>query len=141
MITSTEPFRLLLTAALLAAASGVAAERQPIEDKTIFNGKDLNGWSTSKPKYWSVKDGAIIGHSAANMPKNEFIWSGVTVKGFLCFDSVIVEIKAMKALTDIESAQVLRYLKATGCERALLVNFRAKSLQQKRFILSKDFQR
>jgi hypothetical protein len=33
---------------------------------------------------------------------------------------VIVELKAIKSLTDVESAQVLPYLKATGFGRALL---------------------
>jgi uncharacterized sulfatase len=51
-------------------------------DTGFFNGKDLTGWSASEMKYWSVKDGAIVGHSAVNVPKNEFIWSDVEVKDF-----------------------------------------------------------
>lgn len=56
---------------------------------------------------------------------------------FICFESVIVELKAIKTLTDIESAQVLHYLKATGHQRALLLNFGSSSLDYKRFIDSK----
>ncbi len=56
---------------------------------------------------------------------------------FVCYDSVIVELKAIKKLSDIEEAQVLNYLKATGIETGLLLNFGAKSLEYKRFILSK----
>ena len=48
----------------------------------FFNGKNLKGWSTSQAKYWSVKDAAIVGHSPANVPRNEFIWSNVVVRNF-----------------------------------------------------------
>ncbi len=56
--------------------------RKPRPDAAFFTGKDLKGWSTTQPKYWSVEDGAIVGHSAVNVPKNEFIWSDVEVKDF-----------------------------------------------------------
>lgn len=56
---------------------------------------------------------------------------------FVCYGSIIVELKAIKALTDVESAQVLHYLKATGLERALLINFATPRLDYKRFIQSK----
>jgi len=42
---------------------------------------------------------------------------------FLCYDKIILEIKAASALIDEYRAQVLNYLSATGCELALLVNF------------------
>jgi len=53
---------------------------------------------------------------------------------FLCFDDVIVEVKALKSLTSIEEAQILNYLKASGHRRGLLINFGASSLQTKRFV-------
>lgn len=55
---------------------------------------------------------------------------------FVCYGSVIVELKAVTTLTDVESAQVLHYLKATGFERALLINFATPRLDYKRFIQS-----
>jgi len=55
---------------------------------------------------------------------------------FVCHGSIIVELKAIKTLTDIESAQVLHYLKAAGHERALLINFGMPRLDYKRFIQS-----
>lgn len=59
----------------------IAAEpAKPQEEKTFFNGKDLTGWTGTEP-WWSVKDGAIVGH-ADNVPHNEFIWSNVEVKDF-----------------------------------------------------------
>lgn len=42
---------------------------------------------------------------------------------FICYDKIVVEIKAASALVDEHRAQVLNYLSATGCELGLLVNF------------------
>ena len=42
---------------------------------------------------------------------------------FICFESIIVEIKALSALTGVHTAQILNYLKATGMHLGLLVNF------------------
>ncbi len=53
---------------------------------------------------------------------------------FLCYDSVIVELKAMTQLSGKEESQIINYLKATGLEIGLLLNFGAKSLEYKRFI-------
>ena len=42
---------------------------------------------------------------------------------FLCYDKIILEIKALSALADEHRAQVLNHLSATGCKLGLLVNF------------------
>ena len=42
---------------------------------------------------------------------------------FLCYERIILEIKALSALVDEHRAQVLNYLAATGCKLGLLVNF------------------
>jgi GxxExxY protein len=42
---------------------------------------------------------------------------------FICFGKIILEIKAVSALTDEHRAQVHNYLKATGYKLGLLVNF------------------
>ena len=55
---------------------------------------------------------------------------------FLCFDSVVVELKALAKLTSVESAQLLNYLNAAAMERGLLLNFGAKELQYKRHVLT-----
>lgn len=54
--------------------------RKP-RDSSFFTGKDLDGWK-GNDGYWSVKEGAIVGHSDKNVPRNEFIWSDVEVKDF-----------------------------------------------------------
>ena len=59
---------------------------------------------------------------------------------FVCFDEIIVEIKAISNLTGIEEAQIINYLKATGQSTrltvGLLINFGAKSLEYKRFVFT-----
>ena len=45
------------------------------------------------------------------------------VPDFICYEKVILEIKAVVELTDEHRAQVHNYLKATGLTLALLVNF------------------
>ena len=42
---------------------------------------------------------------------------------FICFNSILVEIKAVSEISDIHRAQVLNYLKATGFKLGLLINF------------------
>jgi GxxExxY protein len=56
---------------------------------------------------------------------------------FLCYDAVVVEIKALTQLGSPEEAQVLNYLKATGYEIGLLLNFGRTSLQYKRYVNTK----
>ncbi len=41
----------------------------------------------------------------------------------LCYDKIVVELKAVSALADEHRAQVINYLHASGCEVGLLVNF------------------
>jgi GxxExxY protein len=55
---------------------------------------------------------------------------------FVCFESIIIELKALQAITGVEDAQVLNYLKATRLERGLILNFGRPSLEFKRLIFS-----
>jgi GxxExxY protein len=54
----------------------------------------------------------------------------------VCYDQVIVELKALRSVGGPEEAQVLNYLKASGLERALLLNFGSPSLEYRRLIRS-----
>ena len=72
-------------------------------------------------------------------PIIEILYKGVTLEkkyqpDFVCYDEVIIEIKAISNLSGIEEAQLINYLKATGLKVGLLLNFGAKSLEHKRFV-------
>jgi GxxExxY protein len=56
----------------------------------------------------------------------------------LCYDSVILELKALGKVGDVEIAQILNYLKASRQERGLLINFGTRSLQHQRFVWSHE---
>jgi GxxExxY protein len=47
----------------------------------------------------------------------------IYIADFLCFEAIILEIKAASELSDVHRAQVHNYLKATGHRLGLLVNF------------------
>ena len=47
------------------------------------------------------------------------------IPDFICYDKIILELKAARALAPEHRAQVLNYLKATGLRLGLLVNFGA----------------
>src|SRR4030095_13474085 len=54
---------------------------------------------------------------------------------FICYDSGIVELKALDKISGKEQSQVINYLKATGIERALLFNFGTIHVEYHRLIL------
>lgn len=59
---------------------------------------------------------------------------GDFVADLLVEECVIVEIKAVRALDDIHTAQCLNYLKATGLQVCLLVNFGSPKAVVKRVV-------
>lgn len=58
------------------------------------------------------------------------------VPDFVCYQQIIVELKALAKLSGIEEAQALDYLKATRFRVALLLNFGSRGkLEWRRLIL------
>jgi GxxExxY protein len=68
-----------------------------------------------------VYDGIIVGEYAVDL---------------LVAESVIVELKATKAVADIHRAQCINYLRATGLHLCLLLNFGNPRLDIKRIVLN-----
>ena len=69
------------------------------------------------------EDGTLLGHFCADL---------------FVADRLVVEIKACRCLVDEHVAQLLGYLRASGIEHGILINFGAQKLQIKKYILSKD---
>jgi GxxExxY protein len=69
----------------------------------------------------------------------EIFYKGVKLKkkyysDIICYNSIIIELKALKDINGDHQSQLLNYLKATSYEVGLLINFGRKSLQYKRMI-------
>jgi GxxExxY protein len=55
---------------------------------------------------------------------------------FVCYDSVVVETKALAQLTGADQGQAINELKATAMEVGLLINFGAPSLEYQRLVFT-----
>ena len=85
---------------------------------------------------WEFHDQKIAYHREYSIP---IFYRGHQLKtfyvaDFVCFGSVVVELKALKDISGTEVAQVINYLKATKFERALLLNFGKAQLDYKRYV-------
>ena len=58
---------------------------------------------------------------------------GTFVPDFICYDKIIVELKATKELTDVHRSQAINYAKVAGYKLSLLLNFGEISLAHERF--------
>ncbi|MDH4202842.1 MAG: GxxExxY protein [Phycisphaerae bacterium] len=54
---------------------------------------------------------------------------------FVCYNDIIVELKALDVLTGQHESQLINYLKASRCKRGLLINFGQRSLEYRRRML------
>jgi len=91
------------------------------------------------------KDALVVELSRAAIPfsrekKYEITYKGVILAhpyyaDFVVWDKIILEAKAIEALTDSHIKQVLNYLAASKLRVGLLVNFGADSLEWKRVVL------
>lgn len=71
----------------------------------------------------------------------QLFYKGIELKkeyipDFVCFEKIIVEIKALDRLSNIEIAQLINYLKATKLKVGVLINFGSQGrLEWKRFVV------
>ena len=79
---------------------------------------------------------------ASESEKELFIdYKGVTLKksfrvDYICYGQILVELKALNRLSNIEIAQLLNYMKITEMRVGLLINFGARpKLEWKRFVI------
>ena len=63
----------------------------------------------------------------------DIILSGTFVPDFICYDKIIVELKAVRDLDDVHRSQAINYAKVAGYKLALLINFGDSSLEYERF--------
>ena len=66
------------------------------------------------------EDGTVVGEYIADLLVN---------------NELIIELKAVDAICDAHTAQILGYLRATGLKHGLLINFGASRFQIKKYIL------
>lgn len=57
---------------------------------------------------------------------------------FICFDKIIVEIKAVRELAPEHRAQLVNYLRATGMTVGLLANFGSQIARVERVVLESE---
>jgi len=67
----------------------------------------------------------------------QVIYKGKTLKkryqaDFICYDNIIVELKALTELNTVHKSQLINYLKITKLKLGVLVNFGSKSLESER---------
>jgi len=68
------------------------------------------------------------------------VYNGVQLKtefipDFICYDSIVVEIKAVRELDDMHRSQAINYAKVLGVNLSLLINFGQLSLVYERFVV------
>ena len=96
-----------------------------------------------EPVYQECLELELAGQGIAFLAQKEI---GLSYKGrplkqtyradFICFGRVIVEIKAVSALTDEHRAQLMNYLRATGIKVGLLINFsHYPGVEHERFVI------
>ncbi len=56
------------------------------------------------------------------------------IADFVCYEKIIVELKALSSLSSDHQSQILNYLKATQFKLGLLVNFGQPKLEYKRIV-------
>ncbi|UDF03615.1 GxxExxY protein [Asticcacaulis sp. AND118] len=64
-----------------------------------------------------------VAQKSLNLSYKGFALDQIYLADFVCYDSIIIELKVTQSLADIHRAQLMNYLKATGLKLGLLVNF------------------
>lgn len=82
------------------------------------------------------RDIPFVSQPALALSYKKQVLKQIYVPDFVCFESIIVELKAVREIAPEHRAQVINYLRATGLRLGLLVNFGdSAKAQVERFIL------
>ena len=107
-------------------------------------GASQQGDGFAEPVYQECMEIELADRGLPSTPQKEMpiFYKGRKLKktyiaDFVAYGKIIVELKALDRLTEREEAQVINYLKASGLEVAVLINFGAPSLEWKRIVLTK----
>ena len=60
---------------------------------------------------------------------------GIYIPDLICFDVIVVDTKTIDKITDHEIGQMLNYLRITGCQLGIIINFKNAKLEWKRVVL------
>ena len=63
----------------------------------------------------------------------DVVLEGTFIPDFICYEKIIVELKAVKELDDVHRSQAINYAKIAGFCLSLLLNFGESSLVKERF--------
>lgn len=68
------------------------------------------------------------------------VYKGIELKhsfvcDFICYEHILLELKAERELNDINRSQVINYLKISKLPLGLLINFGESSLKYERYLL------
>ena len=126
------------------------AERDPRTYAIIGAGMEVHkqlGCGFLEPVY---QEALAVEFALQNVPFRREVRLPVHYKGqlletrycadFICFDAVVVELKALARMGGTEEAQLINYLRVTAYEVGLLLNFGARSLEHSRLVFSKSVQ-
>jgi GxxExxY protein len=58
------------------------------------------------------------------------------VPDLIAFGSVVIDTKVIESITDHERGRMLNYLRITGCQVGLILNFKRAKLEWERIVLS-----
>ena len=69
---------------------------------------------------------------------NDIVLASAFKPDFICYNSIIVELKAVKELDDMHRSQAINYGKVAGSDMALLINFGETSLKFERYLTKRN---
>jgi GxxExxY protein len=89
-----------------------------------------------------VVEFGLGGISFRQQPRFDVLYKGVSVGEYIpdliTHDSLVVDTKVIERISDHELGQMMNYLKITGLEVGLILNFKRAKLESKRVVLEES---